>query len=139
MVAMRLRREKVKARGFLLTWRYPEFGTSTKRTTVSFYTQEGKTIWNIAGQLMGSVLLKDAVRLFGVTAFHLKPRVPATPLFFSGFERTRKLHEAVDRINNLFGEYSILRATMLLCTQHHWVISPSYGPHKSYPYRRSQN
>jgi len=135
MVAMRLRREKVKARGFLLTWRYPEFGTSTKRTTVSFYTQEGKTMWNIVGQLMDSVRLKD-VRLPGVTAFHLKPRVPATPLFFSGFERTRKLHEAVDRINNLFGEYSILRAAMLFCKQHHWVISPAYRPYKSYPCRR---
>ena len=85
---------------------------------------------------MDSVRLKDAVRLLGVTAFHLKRRVPATPLF-DGFDRTQKLHEAVDRINNLFGEYSILRATMLLCTQHHWVISPAYRPHKSYPYRRS--
>jgi DNA polymerase-4 len=136
MVAMRLRREKVEARGFSLTWRYPDFSTFTKRTTVSFYTQDGKTIWNIVGQLMDSVRLKDAVRLLGVSAFHLKPRVPATPLF-DGFDRTRRLHEAVDRINDLFGEYSILRATMLLCTQHHWVISPAYRPQKSYPYRRS--
>jgi DNA polymerase-4 len=136
MVAMRLRREKVEARGFLLTWRYPDFSTFTKRTTISFYTQDGKTIWNIVGKLMDSVRLKDAVRLLGVSAFHLKRMVPATPLL-DGFDRTQKLHEAVDRINDNFGEYSILRATLLLCTQHHWVISPAYRPHKSYPYRRN--
>ena len=136
MVAMRLRHEKVEARGFSLTWRYPDFSTFTKRTTVSFYTQDGKTIWNVVGQLMDSVRLKDAVRLLGVSAFHLKRRVPATPLL-AGFDKTQKLHEAVDRINDNFGEYSILRATLLLCTQHHWVISPAYRPHKSYPYRRN--
>ena len=52
MVAMRLRCEKMEARGFSLTWRYPDFSTFTKRTTVPFYTQDGKTIWNIVGKLM---------------------------------------------------------------------------------------
>jgi DNA polymerase IV len=123
----------MEARGFSLTWRYPDFSTFTKRTTISFYTQDGKTIWNIVGKLMGSVRLKDAVRLLGVSAFHLKGKVSATPLF-DGFDRTQKLHEAVDRINDNFGEYSILRATLLICTQHHGVISPACRPHKSYPY-----
>jgi len=135
MVAMRLRREKVEAKGFSLTWRYPDFSTFTKRTTVSFYTQDGKAIWNIVGALMDSVRLKDAVRLLGVGAFHLRRQVPGTPLL-EGFDRTGRLHEAMDRINNTFGEYSILRATMLICARHHWVISPAFRPHKSYPYRR---
>ena len=136
MVAMRLRREKMEARGFSLTWRYSDFSTFTKRITVPFYTQDGKTIWNIVEGLMDSVRLKDAIRLLGVTAFHLKRAVLTTPLL-KGFDRTQKLHEAVDRINDMFGEYSILRATLLLCAQHHWVISPAYRPHKSYPYRRN--
>jgi DNA polymerase IV len=136
MVAMRLRREKVEARGFSITWRYPDFSTFTKRTTAPFYTQDGKTIWNIVGTLMDSVRLRDTIRLLGVTAFHLKRRIPATPLL-GGLDKTQKLHEAVDRINDIFGEYSILRATLLLCTQHHWVISPAYRPHKYYPYRRT--
>jgi hypothetical protein len=55
----------------------------------------------VVGQLMDSVRLKDAVRFRGVTAFHLRRRAPATPLF-DGFDRTQKLHKAVDRINNLF-------------------------------------
>ncbi len=135
MVAMRLRREKMEARGFSLTWRYPDFSTFTKRTTVPFYTQYGKAIWNIVVQLMDAARLKDAVRLLGVTAFHLKQKLPATPLL-GGFDRTQRLHEAMDRINDIFGEYSILRATLLLCSQHHWVISPAFRPHKSYPYRK---
>jgi DNA polymerase-4 len=134
MVAVRLRREGLTARGFSLTWRYPDFSTFTKRITMPFYTQDGKVIWNVIADLMDSLRLKDAVRLLGITAFRLKHSTPVTPLI-AGIDRTQKLYEAMDRINDIFGEYSILRATMLLCTKHHWVISPSYRPHKSYPYR----
>ena len=124
------------ARGFSLTWRYPEFSTFTKRTTVSFYTQEGKTIWNIVGQLYGFCSVERRCQASRCHCFSSQEESTGPPLF-DGSDSTQKVHEGVDRINNLFGEYSILRATMLFCMQHHWVISPAHGPHKSYPYRRS--
>jgi len=135
MVAARLRREKVAAKGISLTWRYPDFTTCTKRVTIGFFTQDGSTIYGAAAGLMDSVRLKDAVRLLGVTAYNLMPVVPATPLI-EGLDRVQRLWGAMDRINNAFGEYTIHRATILLCAKHHWVISPAFKPHKSYPYRK---
>lgn len=135
MVAARLRREKVAAKGFSLTWRYPDFTTCTRRATIGFFTQDGRVIYDAAAGLMNSVRLKDAVRFLGVTAYNLRPVVPATPLI-DGFDRAQRLCGAMDRINDTFGEYTIHRATILMCAKHHWVISPAFNPHKSYPYRK---
>ena len=135
MVATRLRREKMEAKSFSLTWRYPDFSTYTRRSSIKFFTQDGRVIYEAAAGLMDSVRLKDAVRLLGVSAFNLRPVVPATPLF-EGLDRAGRIYEAMDRINDTYGEYTIHRATLLECTKHHWVISPAFRPDKSYPYRK---
>lgn len=135
MVAARLRREKMTAKGFSLTWRYPDFTTCTKRITMRFFTREGMTIYDIVAGMMDSVRLKDAVRLLGVTAFNLRPFVPVSPLI-DGLDRTERLYSAIDLINGTYGEHTIHRTTLLLCAKHHWVISPAFRPNKSYPYRR---
>lgn len=135
MVAARLRREKMTAKGICLIWRYPDFTTCAKRVTIRFFTQDGRVIYDAAAGLMDSVRLKDAVRLLGVTVYNLRPVSPATPLI-DGFDRAQRLWGAMDRINDTFGEYTIHRATILMCAKHHWVISPAFNPHKSYPYRK---
>ncbi len=135
MVARRLRKEKVVAKGFSLTLRYPDFTTFTKRITLPFYAPGGRMIYETVTALLDSVRLKDAVRLLGVSAFNVR-RFAANPSLFGGLDREERLWRAVDDVNDAFGECSLHPATTLLCARRHWVISPAYRPHKSYPYRR---
>jgi DNA polymerase-4 len=135
MVARRLRKEKIVAKGFSLTLRYPDFTTLTKRITLPFYTPNGRIIYETVTALLDSFRLKDAVRLLGVSAFNVR-RFAANPSLFGGLDREERLWKAVDDVNDAFGECSLRPATTLLCVRHHWVISPAYRPGKAYPYRR---
>ncbi|HOE17002.1 MAG TPA: DNA polymerase IV [Syntrophorhabdaceae bacterium] len=135
MVARRLRKEKVAAKGFSLTLRYPDFTTFTKRTTLPFYTVSGRIIYETVTALLDSFRLKDAVRLLGVSAFNIR-RCAENPSLFGGLDREERLWRAVDDVNDAFGEFSLHPATALLCSRRHWVISPAYRPGKVYPYRR---
>ena len=138
MVARRLRKEKVVAKGFSLTWRYPDFTTFTKRITLPFYTPGGRIIYETVTALIDSVRLKDAVRLLGVSAFNVR-RFTASPPLIEGFDREERLWKAVDDVNDTLGEHSLYPATTLLCARHHWVISPAYRPGKyQYPITKHQ-
>ncbi|MCX5799359.1 MAG: DNA polymerase IV [Proteobacteria bacterium] len=135
MVGRRLRKEGMTARGFSLTWRYPDFTTYTKRCSIPFHTQDGKMIYQVTGTLMDSIRLKDRIRLLGVTTFNLQKSMAISPLIEES-DKGERLYKAMDTINDIFGEHSIHRATLLLCRKHHWVISPAYRPYKSYLFRR---
>jgi DNA polymerase-4 len=135
MVTRRLRKEGVAARGFSLTWRYPDFTTYTKRVSIPFHTQDSKMVYQVIGKLMDCIKLKDRLRLLGVTAFNIQKSMAISSLIEKD-DRREKLYKAMDSINDAFGEHSIHRATLLLCKKHHWVISPAYRPYKSYPYKQ---
>jgi DNA polymerase-4 len=72
-VAARARRHGVVARTLTLKFRYGDFTTLTRSHTFSTPQMNGPNLWAAAKDLLGSLELKDGVRLLGLSASGLVP------------------------------------------------------------------
>ncbi len=77
-VAARIRRHGVVARTLTLKFRYGDFTTLTRSHTFATPQMSGRSLWTAAKELLGSLELKDGVRLLGLSASGLIP-VAAAP------------------------------------------------------------
>jgi DNA polymerase-4 len=72
-VAARIRRHGVVARTLTLKFRYGDFTTLTRSHTFATPQMSGPSLWTAAKELLGSLELKDGVRLLGLSASGLIP------------------------------------------------------------------
>lgn len=132
MVGRRARRHHYAGRTVTLTIRYNDFTTFSKRRTINDYINHGLDIYRVADEILEGIKLKLPVRLAGVSLSGMVRGGLQLKLFESWQKRGRAV-EAMDEINNRYGEFSITYGRLLHCRKHSRVISPSYrpsGPHK---------
>ena len=72
-VAARVRRHGVVARTLTLKFRYGDFTTLTRSHTFATPQMSGPSLWTAAKELLGSLELKNGVRLLGLSASGLVP------------------------------------------------------------------
>ncbi len=113
MVARRLRRKDLTGNVlhfFAHDKQWQGFGRSLK---LGYFLQDGREAFlEIAGTLRSEFRIPDSVRIIGVTIAGLRPRVNQLSLFGDA-ERERRLAEALDKINDKYGEFSISRAQII--------------------------
>jgi DNA polymerase-4 len=81
-------------------------------------------IYRTSLRILGSIRLRQAVRLLGVSLTGLA-RYSQLPLFAEHARDDRRV-ESMDRINDRYGEFTITYGTLLLRSREPGVISPSW-------------
>jgi DNA polymerase IV len=103
-VARQLRRENLAGRTIKLKIRWPDFTTITRQTTLNNPTDMEDEIAKTALELMRSVRKPNqVVRLIGVGVSGLGQPIRQLGLWDMDSERSRKLQEAVDALQDKYG------------------------------------
>jgi len=127
MVGRRLRGGHYSGRTVALTLRYSDFHTFTKRRTINEYINDGLDIYLAALDVRRSIRLKSAVRLLGVSVSNLVKDYGQMLLFKKDRDRMSVM-QAMDKINDMYGEFSVIRARLLDRYPHKGVIAPAWRP-----------
>ena len=111
-VAKQLRRNDLAGKTVKLKLRWPDFTTITRQTTLAQATDLEEEIASTASALLKSVRRSgQAVRLIGVGVSGLAPPVRQLSLWDDGGEKSRKLQEAVDALQDRYGSTVIHKGT----------------------------
>jgi DNA polymerase IV len=103
-VGRRLRQSDLAGTTVKLKIRWPDFTTLTRQSTLPQPTDQGRVIASTAADLLKSVrACGQAVRLIGVGVSHLGPPIRQLLLWDDGGEKSRKLQEAVDALQEKYG------------------------------------
>lgn len=132
MVGRRVRRYGYSGHTVTLTLRYTDFTTFSKQHSISEHINCGQDIYRAAKNILNKIQLAQPVRLIGVCLSGLtRNRVQLN--LFDPWQKRIKTIEAMDQINDRYGEFSITYSRLLYSNKHSQVISPSYrhtGCHK---------
>ena len=113
-VARQLRRNDLAGKTVKLKLRWPDFTTITRQTTLAQATDLEEEIASTASALLKSVRRSgQAVRLIGVGVSGLGAPVRQLSLWDDGGEKSRKLQEAVDALQDRYGSTVIHKGTNL--------------------------
>ncbi|MBN1253747.1 MAG: DNA polymerase IV [Deltaproteobacteria bacterium] len=126
MVGRRLRAGGYAGKTVVLTLRYTDFQTFSRRMTLKRYLATGPQIYETAMRILDGIRLKDAVRLVGVSLTNLVRGRTQIPLF-EGERKGEELVLAMDRVNNRYGEFTLTWGP-LLGGRKDRVVPPSWRP-----------
>lgn len=128
MVGRRARRHEVSGKTVHLTIRYSDFTTFEKQEIQPSHINLSMDIYRAAVKILDKVTLTRAVRLLGVCVSHLRRTEEQLPLFPE--ERSGvMLTEAMDRVNNRHGEFTVMYGSLLdRRSKGSHVISPAWKP-----------
>ena len=103
-VARQLRRNNLVGKTIKLKIRWPDFTTLTRQTTLSSPTDQDDLIFKMALALMHAVRRPNqAVRLIGVGVSGLGAPIRQLGLWDMDNERSRRLQQAMDTLNEKYG------------------------------------
>jgi DNA polymerase-4 len=126
-VGRRLRRGLYGGRTVSLILRYADFHTFSKQRRLRHAVNHGLDLYAAAQGILRETGLLQPVRLVGVSVSSLERKVVQIPLFVD--ERKRKfVAEAMDEINDRYGEYTVTWGTLVERFRHARVISPAWRP-----------
>jgi DNA polymerase-4 len=126
-VGRRLRRGLYGGRTVSLIIRYADFHTFSKQRRLRHTVNHGLDIYAAALGLLRETRLLQPVRLVGVSVSNLDRRIVEIPLFVD--ERKRKfVAEAMDEINDRYGEFTVTWGTLAERHRHGRIISPAWRP-----------
>lgn len=129
-VARRLRLHHYKGKTICLTLRYPDFSTNSLQRTIPRFVDDGREIYHHTLKILSKLYNPYyGVRLLGVSVSNLI-KDSAQLSLFPEEQRKQKLLQAMDRINDKWGEFKITWATLMRRTKDGNVISPAWRPHK---------
>jgi DNA polymerase-4 len=112
-VGARLRAAGLTARTIGVKFRYADFTTFSRQTTLPTPTDGNRAIGATAWALFTGAWSGRAVRLLGVAAQQLGTADPQLDLFGASDERQQRLDRAVDAVRRRFGPDSVHRASAL--------------------------
>jgi DNA polymerase IV len=113
-VGRKLRKEALKAKTINLKLRFKDFSTITRARTLDSLTNLDEDIFASTSELLQEVVLKDSVRLIGVSVSNLSDQEDSQlSLFAEPKQEKENLTKAVDQLKERFGEKSIIRARLL--------------------------
>jgi len=126
-VGRRLRRGSYTGRTVTLTLRYADFHTFTRQRRLRHAVNHGLEIYAAAMNILREVRLLQPIRLVGVSVSSLELNMVQMPLFED--ERKRKFTaEAMDEINDRYGDFTVTWGTLVEREHHERIISPAWRP-----------
>jgi DNA polymerase-4 len=127
MVGRRARGYGFIGRKISLTVRYPDFTTFSKQTTLPDYTNHTHEIYKKAISILNRISLKDSVRLLGVGLSSLI-RDCNQMILFEDLRKERALFQAMDAVNDRYGDFKLIWGSYLEQLEPSRVISPAWRP-----------
>jgi DNA polymerase-4 len=127
MVGRRARRYGFIGRKISLTIRYPDFETLSRQTTLYDYTNHTHEIYMNAISILNSIRLKDSIRLLGVCLSCLIKDCNQM-LLFEEKRKEKALLQAMDSVNDKYGDFNLIWASYLKQIAPPRVISPAWRP-----------
>jgi len=117
-VAARLRHEKAQGRTICLKVKYADFRQITRSITLGDPVDDSGAIYRACCELLGKTEVgRIPVRLLGISVSNLcSPEAPTQQSLFDeqeGERKTKRLNQAIDRIQDTFGDSAIRPATLL--------------------------
>lgn len=127
MVGRRARRHGYIGKTVSLLIRYTDFETFTKQTTLPDFTNDTHVIYLGALKMIDRIKLKDRIRLLGISLTSLIKDPKQMPLIEEERKR-RYILEAIDYINDKFGDFKISWGSYMMQRRNPGVISPAWRP-----------
>jgi DNA polymerase-4 len=128
-VGRRLRKGSYQGRTVALTLRYTNFDTFSRHRTFQRHMDDGYIIYQAGVEILKTLRIQMAIRLVGISVSQLIES-DQLPLFPE--ERKRmNLQQAMDQINDRYGEFTLSRASLLTRVAFPGVVPPSWRPHRS--------
>ena len=131
MVARRARRNHLCGRVITLTFRYADFQTFSRRVRLDRFLNHGPEIYLVAREIFSSLRLQQSVRLLGVTLADLAKDYLQLPLFEEE-RRREQIAQAMDRVNDHYGMFTLTWGTLLDRSREPRAISPAWRPRGSH-------
>ncbi len=126
-VGRRLRRGGYSGRTVSLTIRYSDFQTFSRQKRLRHFVNHGLDIYAAAAAILDGLSLEQPVRLVGVSVSGLERHMAQVPLFED--ERKRKFtSDAMDEINDRYGDFTVTWGTLAERYRHERIISPAWRP-----------
>ncbi len=126
-VGRRLRRGSYIGGTVSLTLRYADFHTFSRQRKLRHAVNHGLDIYEAAVGILHEVRLLQPIRLVGVSVSGLEQNMAQMPLFEE--ERKRKfIAEAMDDINDTYGDFTVTWGTLIERNRHERIISPAWRP-----------
>lgn len=111
-VGRRLRAHRYRGRTIHLTLRGGSFLDYSKQRSLQFHTDDGFVIYKEGCRIMDSWVLLEPIRMVGISVSQLVKNYHQ--LSFAGEELKReRLIEAMDRVNDRYGEFTVMRARIM--------------------------
>jgi DNA polymerase-4 len=126
-VGRRLRRGGYRGRTVTLTLRYADFRTFSRQRRLDHGVSGGLDIFASACDLFRKITLEQPVRLIGVGIANLDRDLAQVPLF-DVQRKQRFVTDAMDAINDRYGDFTVTWGTLADRFHHERVISPAWRP-----------
>jgi len=127
MLGRRARRHQCGGKNLTLTWRYNDFSTRTRSTTLSATICRTEEIYRSAILLLKKIELEKPVRLLGISLSHLSFE-PQTGSLLPEDIRKEEIQKTLDGINDRFGEFTLSYGDTIVDLRTQKVIPPSWRP-----------
>jgi len=127
MVGRRARRHHCGGKSLTLTWRYDDFSTRTRSTTLSSPICRTEEIYRSSLRLLEKVEIEKPVRLLGIALSQLNFEARTASLFPEE-SRKEEVQKTLDGINDRFGEFTLAYAETVPDLRTRKVIPPSWRP-----------
>ncbi len=113
-VAVRARKNKVAGRTVTLKWRYADFTTLTRQTSLREATDDASRIYEVVTKLVQKLLPPaQKIRLVGVGLSDFRSEPTQVGLFDPPSAKKRELNASLDRIAEKFGPGVVRKASLL--------------------------
>ena len=125
MVGRRARRHNCRGKTVTLTWRYDDFSTRTKRSTLSSPICLTEEIYRISSMLLQEIEILRPIRLLGISLSDLSFELHTGSLLPDEIKK-EEVQKTLDGINDRFGEFTLAYGDTISDLRTQKVISPSW-------------
>lgn len=112
LISRRLRAKKLTGKTVVCYWRRADFQGDCIQTTIP-YTDNGFTIFQAAWRIFLAIWQREPIRMVGVSVSGLRPKTPQNLSVLPNIQKDAQIIQAIDTINDKFGEFTLQRAVLL--------------------------
>ena len=127
-VAARLRCNKLESQSFFIGFRFQRQRIwLAEKVVLEQPTQHGQDIYESGVNLLKRKWRGEGLCQLQVTALQPQPENIQVDLF-AGSSEVNKINDVIDKINQRYGQFTVMPATLLDRTEMHDVIAPAWRP-----------
>jgi len=128
MVSSRARNNMIAGKTIAVYIKYANMDKDGKRVTLPYYTSATHHIYDVAKSIITEFKISNGIRLIGISLSNIIHNYKALSNIFDN-PKIAELYNAIDRINNRYGSWTIYQASILNCNHiGSKTISPAWRP-----------